>query len=346
MAKPRAARRRRREGQVRRAAGPHRRLPDADRRCGRQRARRRQGRAEDGGEVDRRARLARRRDRRRRPIKGVVGENLRKALDWLPHGRRLVTVATDCDLSGHVAGWPALDALALREVDRPACSTSTSASASSCGARSWKTNSGHGGRAGRRGGLRRRSPPGHGAGAAASAGAPLRDHPHARAARRLDRAPARRAAGRARHRDRFARPDARAHRRHLVRGAAGRGRLRAAGAQLRRRARAAAARRGAGRAEALARGRGRRPRSARTSSTTRMCSPTTASRCAATPRHAAAELRARGAQAAQPGEPGRAPPRPQGPDLRRRVRQGRATRSRSRRSTSSARRVTPAKTAR
>jgi len=43
----------------------------------------------------------------------------RKALDWLPQGRRLITVATDCDLSGHVAGWPALEALVLREVDRP-----------------------------------------------------------------------------------------------------------------------------------------------------------------------------------------------------------------------------------
>jgi DNA polymerase-1 len=52
-------------------------------------------------------------------IKGSIGDNLRKALDWLPQGRRLITVATDCDLSGHVPGWPALDALALREVDRP-----------------------------------------------------------------------------------------------------------------------------------------------------------------------------------------------------------------------------------
>ncbi|MDE2504533.1 MAG: DNA polymerase I, partial [Burkholderiales bacterium] len=51
-------------------------------------------------------------------IKGVAGENLRKALDWLPQGRRLVTVVTDCDLAAHVAGWPNLDALALREVDR------------------------------------------------------------------------------------------------------------------------------------------------------------------------------------------------------------------------------------
>ena len=53
-------------------------------------------------------------------IKGVAGENLRRALDWLPTGRRLVTVLTDCDLSAQVAGWPALDALALRPVDAPA----------------------------------------------------------------------------------------------------------------------------------------------------------------------------------------------------------------------------------
>jgi DNA polymerase-1 len=50
-------------------------------------------------------------------IKGVAGENLRKALDWLPMGRKLVTVVTDHDLSGHVPAWPALDALALRPVD-------------------------------------------------------------------------------------------------------------------------------------------------------------------------------------------------------------------------------------
>ena len=50
-------------------------------------------------------------------LKGAVAENLRQALDWLPQGRRLVTVVTDCDLATHVPGWPALDALALREVD-------------------------------------------------------------------------------------------------------------------------------------------------------------------------------------------------------------------------------------
>ncbi len=53
-------------------------------------------------------------------IKGVTGDNLRKALEWLPTGRKLVTVVTDCDLGGHVDGWPALEGLALREVDRPA----------------------------------------------------------------------------------------------------------------------------------------------------------------------------------------------------------------------------------
>jgi DNA polymerase I len=53
-------------------------------------------------------------------IKGVAGENLRRALDWLPTGRRLVTVVTDCDLSAHVPAWPVLDALALGPVDEPA----------------------------------------------------------------------------------------------------------------------------------------------------------------------------------------------------------------------------------
>ena len=53
-------------------------------------------------------------------IGGAVGENLRRALDWLPMARKLVTVVTDCDLSAQVPGWPALDTLALREVDRAA----------------------------------------------------------------------------------------------------------------------------------------------------------------------------------------------------------------------------------
>ncbi len=51
-------------------------------------------------------------------IKGVAGENLRAALDWLPTGRKLITVVTDCDLDGHVAGWPALEGLALQPVQQ------------------------------------------------------------------------------------------------------------------------------------------------------------------------------------------------------------------------------------
>ena len=51
-------------------------------------------------------------------MKGAVGENLRKALAWLPQARRLVTIVTDCDLAGHVPGWPQLDALAFQPGDR------------------------------------------------------------------------------------------------------------------------------------------------------------------------------------------------------------------------------------
>ncbi len=53
-------------------------------------------------------------------VKGVAGENLRRALDWLPMGRKLVTVKTDCDFAEHVAGWPALSSLALQRVNREA----------------------------------------------------------------------------------------------------------------------------------------------------------------------------------------------------------------------------------
>ncbi|MBL8329421.1 MAG: DNA polymerase I [Rubrivivax sp.] len=53
-------------------------------------------------------------------IKGVAGENLRKALDWLPMGRKLITVVCDSDLGAHVAGWPGLEALALQPVQKQA----------------------------------------------------------------------------------------------------------------------------------------------------------------------------------------------------------------------------------
>jgi len=42
-------------------------------------------------------------------IKGVAGENLRQALDWLPRGRELLTIKTDCDLAPYIEGLPALD---------------------------------------------------------------------------------------------------------------------------------------------------------------------------------------------------------------------------------------------
>ncbi|MFN3788651.1 DNA polymerase I [Massilia sp.] len=38
-------------------------------------------------------------------IGGAVGENLRAALEWLPKGRELITVKTDCDLVKHVVSF-------------------------------------------------------------------------------------------------------------------------------------------------------------------------------------------------------------------------------------------------
>ena len=46
-------------------------------------------------------------------IKGVVGENLRQSLDWLPKGRELLTIKKDCELDGYIAGLPALDEIAM-----------------------------------------------------------------------------------------------------------------------------------------------------------------------------------------------------------------------------------------
>ncbi|MFO6420078.1 DNA polymerase I [Hylemonella sp. W303a] len=56
-------------------------------------------------------------------IKGVMGENIRKALDWLPTGRQLLTIKTDCDLNGWVPGLPALDAVRIGEPDNAALKT-------------------------------------------------------------------------------------------------------------------------------------------------------------------------------------------------------------------------------
>ena len=212
-------------------------------------------------------------------IKGAIGDNLRKALDWLPTGRKLVTVRTDCDLSAQVPGWPGLDALALREVDR-------------AGLLDFFVR--YGFRSLAQGAGSRRAERGDGA-----RGRPRRPADEPDAAPRSCRAStrpcsagarfehwlqhiARGRAGGAGHRDRFAGRHARADRRHFLRHAARRRRLRAAAPRLPRRARAAAARRGAGAPDALAAGREPPPSSARTSSTTCMSSPTTASRCRAT----------------------------------------------------------------
>ncbi|WP_210547052.1 DNA polymerase I [Rhodoferax sp. PAMC 29310] len=45
-------------------------------------------------------------------IKGVVGENLRNALDWLPMARQLVSMKTDCDLKAWLPDLPAMDSIA------------------------------------------------------------------------------------------------------------------------------------------------------------------------------------------------------------------------------------------
>jgi DNA polymerase I len=47
-------------------------------------------------------------------VKGVVGENLRASLPWLPQARQLITVKTDCDLSPHL---PGLDDLHAKKED-------------------------------------------------------------------------------------------------------------------------------------------------------------------------------------------------------------------------------------
>ena len=51
-------------------------------------------------------------------VSGAVGENLRRALDWLPKARVLVTVKTDCDLAKHMVSIP--ESLQQKPEDRPA----------------------------------------------------------------------------------------------------------------------------------------------------------------------------------------------------------------------------------
>ncbi|MFN6102599.1 MAG: 5'-3' exonuclease H3TH domain-containing protein, partial [Burkholderiales bacterium] len=51
-------------------------------------------------------------------IKGVAGENLRQAREWLATGRQLVSMKTDCDLSAHVAGLPSLEGVVMQAPDQ------------------------------------------------------------------------------------------------------------------------------------------------------------------------------------------------------------------------------------
>jgi len=48
-------------------------------------------------------------------VKGVVGENLRKAVDWLPTGRQLLKIRTDCDLIEYVPELPSLETIRLAQ---------------------------------------------------------------------------------------------------------------------------------------------------------------------------------------------------------------------------------------
>ncbi|MCM2253955.1 MAG: DNA polymerase I, partial [Ramlibacter sp.] len=52
---------------------------------------------------------------RAQDVKGTVGENLRRALDWLPKGRELLTIKKDCELADHIPGLPSLDDIAVRD---------------------------------------------------------------------------------------------------------------------------------------------------------------------------------------------------------------------------------------
>ena len=53
-------------------------------------------------------------------IKGVAGENLRQAVAWLPVGRSLVTMKTDCDLTAWVPQLPGLSDLHFHQPDEGA----------------------------------------------------------------------------------------------------------------------------------------------------------------------------------------------------------------------------------
>ena len=141
-------------------------------------------------------------------IKGAVGDNLRRALDWLPMGRRLVTVKTDCALdtvpdicTTLIPKDESRDTL-LELFDRYGFRTWLKEVAQEDAAMDRR------GRGGCRAGDRRRRRDVARTDARGRHRAPLRDHPHGRRARPVARAHRRRGDHRVRHRDLVARSDA------------------------------------------------------------------------------------------------------------------------------------------
>ena len=47
-------------------------------------------------------------------VKGVVGDNLRQSIDWLPKGRELLTIKKDCELGSYIDGLPAMESIAIQ----------------------------------------------------------------------------------------------------------------------------------------------------------------------------------------------------------------------------------------
>ena len=189
-----------------------RRLPDADRRQRRQHSRRREGRPEDRGEVARRARLARRRDRRgaghqgrgrREPAQGA-----RLAAAGAPPGHRRDRLRPERPRA-RLAG--VRRAGAARDRHRSAARVLRALRLQDAAPRA-RAQPGAGRR--RPGGIACRRP-GRCRRRCRSAGRArhhaLRDGAERRRARALGREGRGRAAGRDRHRDRFARRDARAN---------------------------------------------------------------------------------------------------------------------------------------
>ena len=263
-------------------------------------------------------------------IGGVVGENLRGALEWLPQGRRLLTVKTDCALpvvpTGLVvaAGRRRRAARALRALRVQELAARTSTTARRTLRRDRKR--------------RRRRAPGaettrkpHPA--ARPGAATLRDDPGHASARALARSDRARRAHVLRHRDDQPRSDAGADRRHLVRRRARARGLHSAGAPLCGRARHSSplepvlAR--------LAPGSTIRPRK-KLGQNVKYDQHVLANHGIGArrrrARHAARVVRARVAQAARHGQPRLAPPRREDDQLRRGHRQGRGAASASSRS--------------